>query len=142
MPRLAEGQPLTVRADYASVRLLADHLRDACLAAGLDEGAAFELELAMVEAANNVVEHGYAGRDDGTMALAVRIVDGEARLELTDGGSPVPEAFFADGALPPPDATGGRGAGIIRACVDLVRYDSTAGTNRLLLTKRVAAPAA
>lgn len=136
MPPSPEGPALSVAADYASVRLLADHLRDACSRAALDDGCAFELELAMVEAANNVVEHGYAGAAGGTMALAVAVEDNVIRAVLTDGGTPAPDGFFAKGTMPPPGATGGRGAGIIRGCVDEIHYETGASGNRLVLTKR------
>lgn len=131
------GSALAVAADLVEVRRLAALLRDACTAAGVDEMAAMECELALVEAANNVVEHGYAGRDPGKLALAVRIGGGAITLELTDSGNPLPEGFFAQCPIVPLDATRGRGVAIILSCVDEVGYASDGGENRLTLTKRL-----
>nr|WP_281423374.1 ATP-binding protein [Novosphingobium profundi] len=126
---------MVVPADLASVRALAEHLRQACSRAGIDDMALFELELALVEAANNIVEHGYVGQDAGSITLAIAIESGRVHLTLTDTGSPVPPAFFANTALPEGHATSGRGAAIIHGCTDEVAYESRDGVNRLVLTK-------
>lgn len=131
------GTGLAVAADLVEVRRLAALLRDACAASGVEEMAAMECELALVEAANNVVEHGYAGRDPGKLALAVQIAGGTIALELTDSGNPLPDGFFAQCPIVPLDATRGRGVAIILSCVDDVGYVSEGGENRLTLIKRL-----
>jgi serine/threonine-protein kinase RsbW len=132
-----DGETFVVDAKIADIRLLAEHLQMHCVRAGVEPGAAFELELAMVEAANNVVEHGYAEPSGGTIGLAVVISECEARVTLRDSGAPVPDGFFDDGTMPDPLATSGRGSGIILACVDTVSYRSQFGENTLVLTKRL-----
>jgi serine/threonine-protein kinase RsbW len=136
VPSSPEGVSIVTNATLASVRELAEHLKGWCERAGLDPAAAFDIELAMVEAANNVVEHGYGPGGEGTIGLFASITDDVATVILTDTGSPVPQDFFDGGDMPDPMALGGRGSGIIRACVDDVSYVSGEGENRLVLTKR------
>lgn len=131
-----EGDAIVVQADFAGVRLLAEHLRLSCEAAGVDTASIFDLELAVVEAANNVIDHGYDVAGTGKIGFSLTAVDGSVTVILTDGGRAVPEGFFEDGAMPEPLSSRGRGAGIIHACVDTVSYASAGGGNRLVLIKR------
>ncbi|AKM10679.1 ATP-binding protein [Croceicoccus naphthovorans] len=136
MPFAADPQ-ISVPATLLAVRALSDFLRDRCLAAGIDEGAAMELDLALVEAANNIVQHGLAGAAD-KIGLSVDLTDETATLVLTDGGPPAPaDLFISDAAAPDPLAESGRGMMIMHQCVDSVAYDSEGGVNTLTLTKRL-----
>lgn len=136
-PLPAETVPGAIRvaADFVEVRRLAEWLRAACAAAGIGETAAFDLELAMVEAANNVVEHGYAGTTGGEIGLDFAVDRGAAVITLADQGTPVPQGLFDQCGEAPLDATEGRGIGIVQSCVDLVNYRSGDGLNLLTLTK-------
>ena len=140
MPCSPEGDAIIVKADFAGVRCLAEHLRRRCEAAGLEAAAVFDLELAVVEAANNVVDHGFAAGECGEIEFSISTVDGIVTAILTDNGQAVPDGFFEDGAMPDPLSPRGRGAGIIRACVDTADYVSLAGRNRLTLAKRYDLP--
>ncbi|GGD54256.1 ATP-binding protein [Croceicoccus pelagius] len=133
----AADPQISVPATLLAVRDLSDFLRDRCLAAGIDEGAAMELDLALVEAANNIVQHGLEGAGD-KIGLSLELTDEIATLVLTDGGPPASaDLFTADAAAPDPLAESGRGMMIIQKCVDSVDYDSEGGVNRLTLTKRL-----
>lgn len=133
---MAERYHVSSGARLEEVRGLAAFMVSRCEAAGISPDAIMELELALVEAANNIVVHGYEGRADGEIGLSLSIGEDLVELELTDGGPPVPE-----GALEPRpvsfDAESGRGMGIIYACVDRLDYRRTGGVNHLLLAKRV-----
>lgn len=138
MPRSPDSPAeLSVPASLEEVRRLAEHLRTACAASAIDEMTAFECELAMVEAANNVVEHGYAGCPEGELTLIVQIAGDAVRMELVDRGVPVPDGQFQRSDPVPLEATGGRGTGIIQSCVDVIAYASENGVNRLVMTKRL-----
>lgn len=128
---------LEVAADLLEVRRLAAFLRQSCAAAGVDEAVALDCELALVEAANNVVEHGYTGHAGGTMAVEIRAEKDRVNIILSDRGRPVPDDFFDHCRVVPLDAEGGRGCGIIRACVDEIAYSSQDGFNRLTMVKRL-----
>ena len=129
---------ISVPARLMDVRRLAEHLRLACAAAAVDDMTAFDCELALVEAANNVVEHGYADRGTGDLTLLVQVGEDFVRMELLDRGTPVPRGLLEQFKTVPLEATEGRGTSIIQACVDVVDYTSEDGVNRLVMIKRLA----
>jgi serine/threonine-protein kinase RsbW len=98
------------------VRRISEALAIAAGEAGLSPGELIDLDLAVVEAANNIVLHGYGG-------------DGERSYE------PIPAQRLAASSSAPFDAECGRGFGIIHACVDELAYESEGGVNRLTLIK-------
>ncbi|CCA92655.1 ATP-binding protein [Novosphingobium sp. PP1Y] len=128
---------IAIAANLAQVRRLAAFLKEFCAREGVDDLAAFDVELALVEAANNVVEHGYANSGQGEMTLEVIAEADVLRLVLSDGGAPVPEGYFTQCRVVDPEATHGRGCNIIQACVDEIDYVSADGINRLTLVKRL-----
>jgi serine/threonine-protein kinase RsbW len=129
---------LRVPARLEEVRTLAEGLRQACAAAGMGDDAAFELELAMVEAANNIVLHGYVGRDDTVIRMEVRRIPAAIEVTLTDTGAPIPASVLDLPGEVSVDSEHGRGIAIIRAFVDGMDYRSLDGVNRLLLRKALA----
>ncbi|MXP42083.1 ATP-binding protein [Altererythrobacter soli] len=135
MPAEAVPGAIRINADLREVRRLAEWLRGKCSEGGLGEMAAYDLELATVEAANNVVEHGYAGTSGGEIGLDLEIDRGIAVITLTDHGIPVPPGLFDQCRPAPLDATEGRGIGIVQSCVDVVNYSTREGLNRLTLIK-------
>lgn len=136
MPFAADPQ-ISVPATLLAVRALSDFLLDRCLCAGIDDGAAMELNLALVETANNIVQHGGEGAG-GKIGLSVELSAERAILVLTDGGPPAPaDLFTVDATAPDPLAESGRGMMILHQCVDSVAYDSKGGVNTLTLTKRL-----
>lgn len=128
---------LSVEADFPSVRLLAAACRGVLAEWGLPAERRSLLELAVVEAATNVVRHAYGGRG------------GRVEVELTREGSAISLSVLDSGAafdptrVPPPrepdpadPATwpeGGMGLPIIRAACDELLYRSEGGRNRLTL---------
>jgi serine/threonine-protein kinase RsbW len=96
------------------------------------------LELAVNEAASNIIRHGYAGRPDGRIEIVADASDpGALRIELRHRGEP-----FDPAAVPAPafDGTreGGFGVYLIAQTVDDVRYerDETDGSCRTVLTMK------
>lgn len=60
----------------------------------LNPDIAVPLALVLAEAVNNALEHGFAGRDGGTIAVHfTRSVDDRLRLEVADDGVGLPEGF-------------------------------------------------
>lgn len=130
-----------IPSDVAAVTELAVQLRATCADFGLDEDAACDLELAVVEAAVNIIVHGYGGAHDGTLEVGVRRDDSEVQVELTDAGAPIPPGALENAEFPDVDdisavPTSGRGLALIKASVDEWRYLPSAGCNRLILIKR------
>ena len=116
---------------------LAADVRAACKAAGLDDLATMDLELAIVEAANNIVLHGYAGAKDAHYQAVIESREGHVEVTLSDRGRPIPLARLNGNPDMPCDGEGGRGIGLIKACVDQFEYASSGGVNRLILRRHV-----
>jgi serine/threonine-protein kinase RsbW len=109
----------------------------------LGEEAAGDVELALVEAATNVIRHGY-GPEGGPLRVEAEALPDGVVIRLLDWGRPIPaEAltaagsarFDVDGDLQAL-AEGGRGLSIIAAVMDEVSYRSEGGVNRLALVRR------
>jgi len=85
------------------------------------------LELALVELASNVIEHGAAG-SRVACSLRIEVRPDEVRVTLDDDGVPVqvdPSAAHLPDAL----AEGGRGLALVQMVVDDLRYDRVDGRN-------------
>ena len=118
-------------------------VRRAGAAARAGSEAIAALQLAVDEAFNNIIEHGYAGRGDGTIELSCES-DGESlRVTIVDHGR-----AFEPEKIAPADTTsgwserpiGGLGWHLIVRSVDDVDYrPDPARGNRLTLVKRLTA---
>ena len=112
-------------------------------AQGLPGGLAGDVELALVEVVNNVVEHGYTGIPVGEVHVEGILADGWLELRVSDTGRPLP-----DGRLPPfrpPDLKrlrrdlpeGGFGWGLIHRLTDELRYQRDGSRNTLAMRFRL-----
>jgi phosphoserine phosphatase RsbU/P len=101
----------------------------------MGENAVNQLELAITEAASNVMEHAYGGRTDQQILLDAEAWPDRVLFRLHHLG----ESFDPDAVKPPVfDGTqdGGFGVYIIAQSVDEVRYDrDERGRNRISLVK-------
>jgi serine/threonine-protein kinase RsbW len=93
---------------------------------------------AVGEAYNNIVLHGYAGREPGSIQLTIENCPGCVRVVIKDTG-----ASFDPSQSPPPDLdalpVSGLGIFVMRSMVDELSYVAGA-TNVLTLVKRVDGP--
>lgn len=128
---------LSVEADFPSVRLLAAACHGVLAEWGLPTERRSLLELAVVEAATNVVRHAYEGKGgrvdvelarEGT-AMTLSVVDSGLSFDPTR--VPPPRELDPDDPSTWPE--GGMGLPIIRAACDELRYRSEGGKNRLTL---------
>jgi serine/threonine-protein kinase RsbW len=95
-----------------------------------------DLDLAVVEAANNIVLHGYDSDESQHFEVYMQARSEGLTVLLADRGRPVPAPKLEAPSLAAFDAECGRGFGIIRACVDSFGYESQGGVNRLTLFKK------
>jgi serine/threonine-protein kinase RsbW len=139
VPWPTEGtqRSFTVPAELLAVRELSRFLHETCAEVGVGEPDVLDLELAMVEAATNVVEHGYQGGEPGAITLQIGISGEHATLIIIDEGTPVPDGAFAKCRVVNWDALDGRGISIVQSCVDEIDYASDGQRNRLRLRKRL-----
>lgn len=132
----------SVEADFPSVRLLAAACHGVLAEWGVSSERRALLELAVVEAATNVVRHAYGGRG-GRVDLELSREDAVITLAVVDDGTAfdptrVPPPREPDPADPSTWPEGGMGLPIIRAACDELRYLSEGGRNRLTLHLRAA----
>lgn len=137
---------VTVAATLDSLAQISAFIADATAQTGLDAHAAWQVELAVDEAATNIIQHGYDPSAPGTIALAWRVEDDAFVVILRDTGR-----RFNPDDIPAPDITsplderqaGGLGLYIMKQLMDSVRFDfDDQHGNVLTMSKRIAtAPA-
>lgn len=106
---------------------------------GLASDRADEVEIALAEAVNNVVEHAYAGLDPGDVRLLCSLRKDHLDIRICDTGAPLPEnrlppGLAADLSVPHADLPeGGFGWFLIRELTSDIRYDRCGLINHLSL---------
>lgn len=100
----------------------------------------YDLQLAVDEASTNIIQHGYAGMNPGSMILSVEVGSKQVNITLTDFGHP-----FEPSEPARPDAQaglqdrleGGFGLYFIYQTMDQVDYETTEAGNRLKFVKNL-----
>lgn len=136
---MAESRRLTRAAYLESLRDFRAFLRDHCAGLpGIDDEALYDLQLAVDEACTNIITHGYAGMNPGSIILEIESVPGMINISLTDfGRSFEPE----NAAIPDVHAPieqreeGGFGLFFIRQSVDRMDYRVTEDGNTMTFIK-------
>ena len=130
---------LEIEASLESLPAVALWLRDASREARVPYAVAFGLDLALHEAVENVVRHGYgASAAGGRIRLRFRCDGERIELDVEDDAS-----AFDPSALPAPALAervedvipGGQGIQLMRHFTDELRYRREGGTNVLTLTR-------
>lgn len=129
---------LEVSSAPTQLRQLRAFVRRLCAEEGVDEDTAASMELAIGEAAANVMQHAYGGREDRPIRLEVKISDGVMDVALRHRG-----VMLARHEVPPPafdgSRTGGFGVFIMEQCADEVHYtEESDGVACIRLIKRLA----
>jgi len=131
--------PTQIQIEIASalqqVRLLARALR-AIIEEHCPPAVAADMELAVVEWANNLVEHGY-GAAEGRITTLLRLEPDRLEIEVRDRGLPFDPRGGGEHGMDAldPEAESGRGLLLLQALVDELQYETVAGENRLRLVK-------
>jgi sigma-B regulation protein RsbU (phosphoserine phosphatase) len=129
---------LEIRSDLRELRRTREFVRAGChdlAGSRLSEEQVAELELAVTEAASNVIEHAYADRGDRQIQLELEAFPDRIALRLYYLGDP-----FDPSKVPPPAFDGSRESGfgvyLIAQSVDDVRYfRNESGENCIVLVK-------
>lgn len=111
--------------------------------AGFDERTLYACQLAVCEACENIITHGYHGEDQGTIRVTVEPQPGELAIELRDRAGPFnPAAQSSAGTQNQEDPpVGGLGLVILHRVMDEIRYQREGDENTLFLRKIAGEPA-
>jgi serine/threonine-protein kinase RsbW len=110
---------------------------------GVTEEILYDIQLAVDEACTNIISHGYAGMDPGSIILDLDIGLDRIVVTLTDFGH-----SFEPSNTPMPDVNapieerelGGFGLFFIQQSMDDMSYQVTEDGNKMILTKYLARP--
>lgn len=139
MTTIPEDHHTSCKAEAASLSHLRSFIEQCCAGLDLETGVLYDLQLAVDEAASNIIRHGYKNRTPGLIELTLRILDDRIEIQVTDYGHP-----FNPEQAPQPDINaplderqpGGLGIFLIYTLMDQVSYQSHQGANTLSLTKK------
>ena len=108
---------------------------------GFSDKEIYSIQLAADEASTNIIEHAYAGVEDGKIEIDCNIFDGGLKIVMRDQGKP-----FDPSSVPEPNVKadlserkiGGLGMYLMRKLMDEVSYESSAERgNVLTMVKRM-----
>lgn len=110
---------------------------------GVDDETVYDLQLAVDEACTNIISHGYAGLNPGSIILDLEVEPDKLVLTLTDFGH-----SFEPSSAPVPDVDapiearelGGFGLFFIQQSVDAMEYQVTEDGNKMTFTKYLKKP--
>ena len=140
-----------VESRLESVPLAGILVRTFCLESGASGVESGQIEVCVMEAANNCVVHAYQRESGHTVEVIASRQDADFRFEIWDQGSPMKGGTLRRDRghlleLDPGEvsraAESGRGLAIIEAIMDTLEYSTLDGRNRLAMTKRIALEAA
>lgn len=136
-----------VESRLEAVPLAGTLVRTFCIELGASGVESGQIEVCVVEAANNSVVHAYAREPGHTVKIIASHQDSEFRFEVWDQGRPMNTETLRRNRSHllemNPDELGGapesgRGLAIIEAIMDSIEYVAAEGWNRFYMTKRVA----
>ena len=110
---------------------------------GITDEVLYDVQLAVDEACTNIISHGYADMDAGSIILELEINPDKLIVALTDFGH-----SFEPSSTPIPDVNapieerelGGFGLFFIQQSVDDMTYQVTEDGNKMILTKYLNKP--
>ena len=139
---------LEIESDLGNVSIASVAVNSICLYAGLSADEANQVELCLVEAITNSIQHAYHGEINHIVAVRVMVEESYMQFDVYDSGTAMNaqqvnklvhgenlvELEELERALIP---EGGRGLQIIHRTMDDVAYMQEGSRNRLSLTKRI-----
>lgn len=138
---------LFIDSQLEHVRLLGSAIRGIGQELKLSSEQVGQIELMLVEAVNNVIEHAYEYQAGCDVRVRVECVPSEnIKLIISDQGNRIPAGQLSsrvtgsDTLLPAPEGLpeGGWGLGLINLLADSLHYECDADGNHLHLCKQLA----
>lgn len=130
----------TIHSEFSEVKKLAAALHEYCGQVDVDSTYAGQLELILVEAVNNVIEHAYENQPGHDISVEMNKQGAEFIFTIKDQGHPTPETIQHEHEGMPDERflpEGGWGLGLINALVDQIEFDRQGETNVLMLRKKL-----
>lgn len=131
---------LTRAAELKTLPIFREFIAQKCQAESIDEETCFAIQLSVDEASTNVVTHGYAGLNPGSITLSLRCDGDRVVVQITDFGHPFEPS---EAQMPNVEAAlddrplGGFGLFFIYQSMDEVNYETGEEGNILTLIKRL-----
>ena len=132
---------LNINSTFSEVRQASELLQKFCVEHDITIETQGQLELILVEALNNVVEHAYEGQAGGNILIEIENVDSNTVIKITDQGLAAPGTVMIEGSTLPDEnklPEGGWGLCLIQALADTIEYFRYSDHNTLVLTKAAA----
>lgn len=132
---------ITRSAELKSLSIFRDFIDKACQQQQrVDEQICYDLKLAVDEACTNIITHGYAGMNPGSIILSLSMAPDKVVVTITDFGHP-----FEPSEASAPDVEagledrpmGGFGLFFIYQTMDEINYETTADGNHLTFIKQL-----
>jgi anti-sigma regulatory factor (Ser/Thr protein kinase) len=130
---------LEIPAQARFLGIAAAFVRTAAAQAGLDEEGTEAVEIASMEAVENVIDHSGVNGND-TVSISIWRSRDDLCIEIRDRGIPWPPDVIAGRIgkdMPPISAERGRGLAMMRALTDRVVLNQHKGGKSLRLVKRL-----
>lgn len=133
---------LTIDSRIDQVHMIGLAVKGICASLPMTEEDAYQVELCVVEAVNNAVEHAYENEPGHDISVVASATGETLTLQVLDTGLSMDwEAVQKRRANASILDEGGRGFTIMESYMDQVSYDATGETNVLTLVKGIRADA-
>jgi len=133
-----QSRAFRVTARIENARLIHSLVSSYARRAQLTDHDLFHCQLAVDEAATNIIRHSYHGRHDGEIDVYVIARPGVLEIHLMDFGEPYDPAMVSERQKDPTLVAarpGGWGLHLIRSVMDEVAYSTGPSGNRLVMVK-------
>lgn len=127
-----------ISSELSHIRVAADALRQFAQEKQLDENISGQLELVLVEALNNIIEHAYQGKAGQPIEVEFSLVSDEIIMTLQDEGTTAPGAV-TNKTMPDEQSLpeGGWGLYLIQTLADRLEFSVKNGTNTMVIAKNI-----
>jgi len=131
---------ITFAANFETLDEIREFVGEHARQAGFSDKEIYAIQLAADEASTNIIEHAYAGVENGKIEINCAIDNGELKIVMCDRGK-----SFNPSSVPEPNVKadlsdrqiGGLGMYLMRKLMDEVSYEiSTEAGNILTMVKR------
>ena len=129
---------ITIDSNFSAIREASELLQEYCAQCQISPELSGHLELIMVEALNNAIEHAYQGEDGHKVDIELIDEPQKTVISITDYGQSAPSLLHSQKKELPEEEflpEGGWGLPLIQALADSIDYSSNSKNNLLILTK-------